>query len=69
MDAQETLDVPMKIVLIVMTAMLLNACSSNVIKTINTGRAIQGLSKAGMTESATNCIKDIFDPANRGSRC
>jgi len=59
----------MKIVLIVITAILLNACSSNVIKTVNTGRAIQGLSKAGMTENVANCIKDIFDPANRGSRC
>jgi hypothetical protein len=36
---------------------------------VNTGRAIQGLSKAGVTESATNCIMDIFDPANRGSGC
>ncbi len=27
------------------------------------------LSKAGVTEEATNCIKDIFDPNNRGSGC
>jgi len=59
----------MRIVLIIMTAIILNACSSNVIQTVNTGRAIQGLSKAGITENAANCIKDIFDPANRGSRC
>jgi len=69
MGTKEQQELSMKIVLIVITAILLNACSSNVIKTVNTGRAIQGLSKAGMTESATNCIKDIFDPANRGSRC
>ena len=63
----------MKIILLGVTVLMLNACSASVgkdiIKTVNTGRAIQGLSKAGMTESATNCIKDIFDPANRGSRC
>ena len=69
MGTKEQQELSMKIVLIVITAILLNACSSNVIKTVNTGRALQGLSKAGMTESATNCIKDIFDPANRGSRC
>jgi hypothetical protein len=48
--------------------LMLGACS-NTIKTVNTGRAIQGLSKAGVTESATNCIMDIFDPGNRGSGC
>jgi hypothetical protein len=58
----------MKIISIILVGLMLSACS-NAIKTVNTGRAIQGLSKAGVTESATNCIKDIFDPSNRGSGC
>ena len=58
----------MKIISIIIIGLMLGACS-NTIKTVNTGRAIQGLSKAGVTESATNCIMDIFDPANRGSGC
>jgi|DEB0MinimDraft_6_1074348.scaffolds.fasta_scaffold112112_1 uncharacterized protein YcfL len=63
----------MKSILIVVMALMLGACSAttgqNVIKSANTVRAIQGLTTAGISESATNCIKDIFDPANRGSRC
>ena len=58
----------MKIVSVIIIGFMLGACS-NTIKTVNTGRAIQGLSKAGITESATNCVMDIFDPANRGSGC
>jgi hypothetical protein len=58
----------MKIIAIIAVGLMLGACS-NTIKTVNTGRAIQGLSKAGITESATNCVMDIFDPANRGSGC
>ena len=58
----------MKLIAIIAVGLMLGACS-NTIKTVNTGRAIQGLSKAGITESATNCVMDIFDPANRGSRC
>jgi len=30
---------------------------------------ISNLSQAGITEEATNCLKDILDPRNRGSRC
>jgi len=58
----------MKLIAIIAVGLMLGACS-NTIKTVNTGRAIQGLSKAGITESATNCVMDIFDPANRGSGC
>ena len=58
----------MKIIAIIAVGLMLGACS-NTIKTVNTGRAIQSLSKAGVTESATNCIMDIFDPSNRGSGC
>jgi len=63
----------MRIILISLMAVMLGACSAttgqNVIKGANTVRAIQGLTTAGISESATNCIKDIFDPANRGSGC
>lgn len=63
----------MKYILIGLMAVMLGACSAttgqNVIKSANTVRAIQGLTTAGISESATNCIKDIFDPANRGSGC
>ena len=58
----------MKLIAIIAVGLMLGACS-NTIKTVNIGRAIQGLSKAGITESATNCVMDIFDPANRGSGC
>tara|TARA_B110000858_G_scaffold36176_1_gene40566 strand:- start:3245 stop:3421 length:177 start_codon:yes stop_codon:yes gene_type:complete len=58
----------MKLIAVIAIGLMLGACSST-IKTVNTGRAIQGLSKAGITESATNCIMDIFDPGNRGSGC
>ena len=30
---------------------------------------VGSLSKAGVAEEATNCLKDIFDPGNRGSGC
>jgi len=63
----------MRIVLIGLMALMLGACSAttgqNIIKSANTVRALQGITTAGINESAANCIKDIFDPANRGSRC
>ena len=59
-----------KLILIGLLA-LTSACSHNMnaIETINAGRSIAGLSKAGMAESSANCIRDLFDPANRGSGC
>ena len=63
----------MKSVLIVVMALMLGACSAttgkDIIRGANTVRALQGITTAGVSESATNCIKDIFDPANRGSGC
>jgi|TARA_B110000046_G_scaffold184171_1_gene222009 hypothetical protein len=59
----------MKIILIGLLALSLSACGSHTIKQINKVRMIGTLSKAGVTEEATNCIKDIFDPGNRGSGC
>ena len=59
----------MKIILIGLLVLSLSACGSHTIKQINKVRMIGTLSKAGVTEEATNCIKDIFDPGNRGSGC
>jgi len=59
----------MRILLIVLLALSVSACSSQTIKQINKVRMIGTLSKAGVTEEATNCLKDIFDPGNRGSGC
>ncbi len=59
----------MRIFLIVLLALSVSACSSQTIKQINKVRMIGTLSKAGVTEEATNCLKDIFDPGNRGSGC
>jgi hypothetical protein len=59
----------MRIILILALALSLSACGSHTIKQINKVRMIGTLSKAGVTEEATNCIKDIFDPNNRGSGC
>ena len=59
----------MRIFLIILLALSVSACSSQSIKQINKVRMIGTLSKAGVTEEATNCLKDIFDPNNRGSGC
>lgn len=58
----------MKLVMIAIVGIMLSGCSS-AIQSANTARALGSLSSAGITESATNCIKDIFDPGNRGSGC
>jgi hypothetical protein len=59
----------MKYILIGLLVFATSACSSQSIKQINTVRMIGTLSQAGVTEEATNCLKDIFDPGNRGSGC
>ena len=59
----------MRLLLIVLLALSVSACSSQSIKQINKVRMLGTLSKAGVTEEATNCLKDIFDPGNRGSGC
>tara|TARA_Y200000002_G_scaffold136344_1_gene112365 strand:- start:1038 stop:1238 length:201 start_codon:yes stop_codon:yes gene_type:complete len=60
-----------KIILVGLMAVMTTACSHNMnaIETINAGRSLSSLSKAGMAESSANCIKDLFDTANRGSGC
>jgi len=59
----------MKLIAIGLLALMVSACGSQSISQINTVRMIGGLSSAGITEEATNCLKDIFDPGNRGSGC
>ena len=61
----------MKKIILIGILVLTSACSHNMnaIETINAGRALGSLSKAGILESSSNCIRDIFDPANRGSGC
>jgi len=63
----------MKSILVIGLAMMLGACSAttgkDIIKGANTVRALQGITTAGVSEELSNCVKDIFDPANRGSRC
>ena len=59
-----------KLILIGLLA-LTSACSHNMnaIETINAGRSISNLTQAGILESSSNCLRDILDPANRGSGC
>ena len=50
-------------------AIILSGCQttgSNVITGANTIRSIQGMTSAGVNEEVVNCLKDIFDPGNRG---
>jgi hypothetical protein len=65
----------MKALAIVAMALLLGACSQttgqNVIVGINTYKALTSGSYhgAGLEERVSNCVKDVFDPSNRGSGC
>ncbi len=47
----------MRIILISLMSLMLGACS------------ISSYHGAGLEERTANCIKDIFDPMNRGSGC
>jgi uncharacterized protein YceK len=53
--------------------LLVSGCGTitakDAIKGANAMRNIATLSKAGVVESASNCVKDVFDPSNRGSNC
>jgi len=61
----------MKLLMIGVMAVMLSACGhkQNVIETANTYKVLGGLTKAGVTEEVIYCVKDIFDPGNRGSGC
>ena len=57
----------MRIVALILLVLSTSACSSmNTIETANTIKILGSISKAGINEEAANCVKDIFDPHNRG---
>ena len=64
-----------KIILIGLIASMTSACSigtisgKDVIRSINIGKNISKITKEGVQEKATNCVKDVFDTGNRGSGC
>ena len=41
----------------------------DILKSANMARNLGKITSAGVSEKLTNCAKDIFDPANRGSGC
>ena len=64
-----------KIVLLGLIVTMTSACSvgtisgKDVIRSINLAKNVSKITTAGVKEEASNCIKDIFDPSNRGSGC
>ncbi len=62
-----------KIVLLGLAVMMLNACSvttgKDIIKTYNLGKNLNKISKAGVIEEGSNCIKNIFDPSRNQGVC
>jgi hypothetical protein len=53
--------------------MMLTGCGTmtakDSIKMINLAKNASMITKAGVSEEITNCVKDVFDPGNRGSGC
>lgn len=64
-----------KVILLGLIAVMTSGCGVNtisgkdVIKSINLAKNVSKITTAGVKEEASNCIKDIFDPSNRGSGC
>lgn len=67
----------MRIALVLLLGLMLSGCLShtntgrNIIVGANTYKHLSGGSYhgAGLEERVGNCIRDIFDPSNRGSGC
>lgn len=65
----------MRLIALGLILLMTSACSigtikgKDVIRTINLSKNISKITTAGVKEEATNCVKDIFDPSNRGSGC
>ena len=65
----------MRLIALGLILLMTSACSvgtikgKDVIRTINLGKNISKITTAGVKEEATNCVKDIFDPSNRGRGC
>jgi len=61
------------LLIVLVAGVMLTGCGTmtgkDMIKTANLAKNIAGLSKAGVSEEVTNCVKDVFDPGNRGSGC
>jgi uncharacterized protein YcfL len=62
-----------KILTIIIAGVMLTGCGTmtgkDVIKSINLAKNASMITKAGVSEEITNCVKDVFDPGNRGSGC
>jgi len=64
-----------KIILLGLIAVMTSGCGvtslsgKDIIKTINLAKNVNKITTAGVKEEASNCVKDIFDPTNRGSGC
>tara|TARA_B100001057_G_scaffold325368_1_gene325585 strand:+ start:2675 stop:2875 length:201 start_codon:yes stop_codon:yes gene_type:complete len=64
-----------KVFAVLLAGIVLQGCSvgsmtgKDWIKAINTGKNINKITTAGVSEELTNCVKDLFDPGNRGSGC
>ena len=61
------------LLLVLVAGVMLTGCGTmtgkDVIKSINLAKNASMITKAGVSEEITNCVKDVFDPGNRGSGC
>jgi len=64
-----------KVLVLAVIALTTSGCGvaslsgKDIIRGVNTAVNVSKITTAGAKESAGNCIKDIFDPGNRGSGC
>lgn len=64
-----------RVVLLAVIAVMTSGCGvttlsgKDILRGVNTAMKVSKISKVGVKEDASNCIKDIFDPGNRGSGC
>ncbi len=62
-----------KVLTLIAACVILTGCGTmtpkDILKSANMARNLGKITSAGVGEELTNCAKDIFDPANRGSRC
>jgi len=62
-------------ILLAVIAVMTSGCGvttlsgKDIIRGVNTAMNVSKITTAGVKEDASNCIKDIFDPGNRGSGC
>ena len=62
-----------KVLTLIAACVILTGCGTmtpkDILESANMARNLGKITSAGVGEELTNCAKDIFDPANRGSRC